>query len=236
MEVLTFSDAKVEKCMYSTTFDPDKMDGKVIINICTLPVEFVDDGLRALKDAIYYGLSVAPYVKIQEEGHEHVKFLTICSITICGVILKKGIPVKPKLGGVVQVEDGVPKRFTDIILYRSSTIDPLLALLSHTSVDNVVKNNSGKMLANFHEVTMFAKNSLEDVLEELLEIEFSGVLEVGEANREVLNMAVEDGHVGFSLVGGTNPMALMKERGIPIKCNAIAGMIEFSELVHIDDI
>jgi len=247
MGVLSFSDAKIEKCMYSTTFDPQKMEGKVVINFCTLPVEFIDDAIRALEDAVYCGLSVAPYVKIVGEGElmegqevpkGYVGLVTVCSITICGVVLKRGIPVNPKFGGIVQVENGVPKRFTDIILYKSSTIDPLLAMLSQrlTSVDNVVKNNSGKILANFHEVTMFARSSLESILEELVNIEFDGVLEVGEPNREILDIAVEDGHVGFSLIGGTNPMAIMQERGIPIKCDAIAGMMEFSELVHIEDV
>src|SRR3972149_8870822 len=77
-----------------------------------------------------------------------------------------GIPVKPKFGGVVEIHDGKPLRFTDILTYDSTTIDPLDVLMSQdlTSVTEMIRTGSGKILANMREAPMAARERIEERL------------------------------------------------------------------------
>src|SRR3972149_11456689 len=95
-----------------------------------------------------------------------------------------GIPVKPKFGGVVEIHDGSPLRFTDILTYDSTTIDPLDVLMSQelTSVTEMVKTGSGKILANLREAPMAARDKIEQILDSIVAAGFSCILEVGEPN------------------------------------------------------
>jgi len=244
---LSFSINRIEDRMHAVSFDPNLGKGKIIVNTVLVPLKYLDDALHTLKEVFYSGIAVAPLSKVIHEGErigeikvpkDKVALLTVCSITICGVVLKKGIPITPRFGGILQIENGTPRRFTDVILYRASTVDPLLSLLSQklTSVNSVMKTGSGKVLANLHEVIMFAQEDLENVFDSLLDVGFSGILEVGEPNLDVLGVPVERNHFAFSLIGGTNPMAVMEERGIPMEGMAMSATIEFNEMVHVDEL
>jgi repressor of nif and glnA expression len=160
--------------------------------------------------------------------------LTICSITIDGVLLKAGIPVKPVCGGIVQVTEKIPIRFTETLRYDATTMDPLDVLMSQelTSVLEMINTGSGKVLASVREVPMAAKNHLENLLSDLMEAEFKGILEVGEPNSDLLEMPVSRGHIGVAIIGGINSMAAVRESGVEIQTNAISGLTDIRDMNH----
>lgn len=244
---IQFTSAKIEDLMFRTTFDPRSKEGELIVNVSIINSEDFDDVLRIFKMAASGGLSLSPYLKIFHEGDSiggmeieegKVGFATVCSITIDGVLLKSGILVKPKFGGVVQIKDGLPSRFTDLLTYVSTSIDPLEVLMSQeiTSVTQILRTGSGKLLANVREIHMSARDDVERVLSDLMDAGISGIMEVGEPNTRVLDVPVERDHLGVVVIGGTNPMAMVQEHGIPIKINAMSTLIDFNELSLIDDI
>ena len=49
---------------------------------------------------------------------------TVCSIVVNGVLLKNGIPMDSKFGGIVQISRGEPLRFVKLIHYSGSSLDP----------------------------------------------------------------------------------------------------------------
>jgi repressor of nif and glnA expression len=164
---IQFVSSRIKDLMYRTTFDPKKMDGDIILNLSIIDKKDLDDVLGIFKMVISSGLSVTPYVKIISEGESigdltvekgKVGIGTVCSITIDGVLLKAGIPVNPKLGGIVQIRNGTPVRFTDVLTYVSTTVDPLEVLMSQviTSVSEMLRTGSGKILANLREAPMVA--------------------------------------------------------------------------------
>jgi len=71
---------------------------------------------------------------------------TVCSILINGVLLKHGIPIDSKFGGILQVRKGSPLRFVELINYSGSSLDPSEIFIrgQMTSVGEVVKNGDGK--------------------------------------------------------------------------------------------
>ena len=115
---------------------------------------------------------------------------TVCSITFDGLLIRRGIPINPIGGGVVEVEDRAPVRFTHIILYEHTTIDPLQVLISQqiTSVNDVMRKGSGNILANIREFHMEAEPLVGRVLDELADSSFTGILEVGVPNIPLLGV------------------------------------------------
>jgi repressor of nif and glnA expression len=233
--------------MYEVSFDPLGRKGKIVANISIINENDLPDVLGFFRKAMHSGLSVSPYIKIIHPDDKTVPvsidkgkigLATACSITIDGVLLKAGIPVKPKFGGVVEIHDGVPLRFTDILTYESTTIDPLDVLMSQelTSVTEMVNTGSGKILANLREAPMAARDRIEQVLDALVGAGFSCILEVGEPNSDILGVQVGKDKLGIAVIGGTNPMALVQEHDINIDTQEMSILIEFGEMVHIDEL
>jgi repressor of nif and glnA expression len=240
-EEMMFTNARIEEIMYGVTFNPKTRDGDIVVNISVVDKKDLDEVLDIFKQVMYSGLSVCSYVKMFDEGEAFSGYsigegkmgiATACSITIDGVFLKHGIPVRPKFGGIVQVKDRSPVRFTDMIRYDCTTIDPLEVLMSQdlTSIREMTRTGSGKILANFREVPMTAKDEVDHIINRLLTAGFYGILEVGEPNTPVLGAGVDRDHMGVIITGGTNPMAAVQEAGIPIVTKAIKGVLDFREM------
>lgn len=247
MADIMFIISRIESMMYDVTFDPNKRQGKIIANTSIVNEADFQKVLALFRQAVHSGLSVSPYVKTMLPGEKignlqlekgKIGIATPCSITIDGVLLKAGIPVKPKFGGVVEIHDGSPLRFTDILTYDSTTIDPLDVLMSQelTSITEMINTGSGKILANLREAPMAARDRIEQVLDSLVEAGFSCVLEVGEPNSDILGMQVGRDKLGIVIIGGTNPMALVQEHGIDISTHELSILLDIEEMRHIDEI
>ncbi|VVB90544.1 Global nitrogen regulator NrpRII [uncultured archaeon] len=247
MTDITFIISRIESMMYEVTFDPLQRKGKIIANISIVDEADFKKALDLIRQAVHSGLSVSPYIKIIRPGEKignlkiekgKTGIATACSITIDGVLLKSGVPVKPKFGGVVEIHDGSPLRFTDILTYESTTIDPLDVLMSQelTSVTEMVNTGSGKILANLREAPMAARDRIEQVLDSLVEAGFSCILEVGEPNSDILGVQVGRDKLGIAVIGGTNPMALVQEHGIDINTQEMSILLDIGEMAHIDEV
>lgn len=239
--------SKIENMMYEITFDPVRKKGKIIVNISIVKESDLKKVIGLFRQAVHSGLAVSPYIKIILPGEKlgnyeietgKVGIATACSITIDGVLLKAGIPVKPKLGGVVEIHEGLPLRFTDVLTYDSTTIDPLDVFMSQelTSVTQMINTGTGKILANLREAPMSARDRIELVLDSLVKAGFSCILEVGEPNNDILGVQVGRDKMGIAVIGGTNPMALVQEKDIEIMTNELSILYNIEEMVHIDEL
>lgn len=238
---IIFTISKIEELIYGVTFDLATKKGKIIVNLSIVKKEDLDRVLDIFSQVMYSGISVGPFIKIVEEGEAaggmeiergKVGIISTCSMTIDGVLLKAGIPSKLKCGGVVQVRNREPLRFTDLLMYVGTTIDPLEVFTSRnmTSVLQAITTGSGKILANFREVPMSAREDVEGILEDLVAADFRGVLAVGEPNTPLLDVPVGRDRIGIAIIGGHNPMAAVMESGIEIKGKAISHLMEVSEM------
>ncbi|MHC1631062.1 MAG: DUF128 domain-containing protein [Methanotrichaceae archaeon] len=237
LEPLVFSLGRIENLMQKVSFDPKRQKGRIVTNTSVVSLKMLDATLRIFRDVIESGLSVSPFVKVGSETNQ-ARIQTACSITIDGVLMKSGVPIRPKGGGVIEVVDREPVRFTDILMYRATTIDPIDVLISQelTCVSSMMQTGSGRILGNLQEAPMLARKRIEDMLEILVESEFSGVLELGEPNMDVLGISVERDHLGIALVGGTNIVAAAIEQGIKIENESISGLTDVREMKHIEEL
>ena len=130
--------SKIENLTYGTTFDPVRMEGGIIVNMSYIPKEKFPEALEVVREVFGAGYMVSPHIKILEEGEMEafpvpkgkVGLATTCSITIDGVLLKAGIPSDPRYGGIAQVRGHRLTRFTDLIAYEGSSLDPLEIFLA----------------------------------------------------------------------------------------------------------
>jgi repressor of nif and glnA expression len=233
---LIFTLSRIENLMQQVTFDPRKAEGMIITNTSRVKKERLQDLLAVFYDTIQSGLSVYPRIKLEDEGRM-VSIKTACSLTLDGVLLKAGIPVRPKGGGIIEVVEREPVRFTDMLMYWATTIDPIDVLISHelTDITGMMRTGNGRILGNLQEAPMLAKEHIEEVLDSLAEMEFTGVLELGEPNMNVLGISVERDHLGVSLVGGTNLIAAAREFGIQVEHESISDLTDISEMKHIEE-
>ncbi len=247
MPEIMFLSSRIENMMYEVTLDPVQRKGKIIVNISIVNDLDLKKVIGLFRHAMHSGLAVSPFIKIIPQGEKignviigknKVGIATACSITIDGVLLKAGIPVKPKLGGVVEVHEGSPLRFTDVLTYDSTTIDPLDILMSQelTSVTDMINTGTGKILANLREVPMSARDKIEHVLDSLMGAGFSCILDVGEPNNDILGIQVGREKLGIVVIGGTNPMAYVQENGLEINTQELSILIDIDEMIHIDEL
>jgi repressor of nif and glnA expression len=237
LKPLVFSLSRIENLMHKVSFDPRKMEGEIITNTSVVDLEMLEPTLRIFRDVMESGLSVSPYLKLETLGNR-AKIMSACSITVSGVLLKAGVPVRPRGGGVIEVIDREPIRFTDMLMYWATTIDPIDVLISQelTSVVEMMQTGSGRILGNLQEAPMLAGERIEERLEVLAEAGFAGVLDFGDPNVNVLGVSVERDHVGISLVGGPNIVAAAMSRGIRIETESISSLTDIREMTHIEDL
>ncbi|MCZ7356368.1 MAG: NrpR regulatory domain-containing protein [Candidatus Methanoperedens sp.] len=238
---LGFIITRIEKLIYDTTFDLKSGQGSVIVNTSVIDKNDFEKTMGMLHHVMYDSYSISPYIKLIEEGtvtsdikipEGKIGIATMCSITIDGILMKNGIPVNTRYGGLLDVKNRKPAGFDDIIAYSGTSIDPMRIFISKrmTRVMDAVEKGSGKLLANLREIPASAVSEAEVVLQSIIEAKIGGIAEIGKPGKSVLNAPVENGKVGIVAYAGVNGMAAVEEMGIKVDTHPISTIIDFKEL------
>ena len=232
---------KIELLAYQTTFDARKRSGLVPINFSLFPAEQFKAALKAMSPCFQAGLCVSDLVAVAREGEKlagitipegQVGFATICSIIINGVLLKEGIPTDSRFGGILQLNNRKPWRFSDLIQYSGSSLDPSEIFIAGrmTSIGQVVKTGDGKVLANFREIPAMSLSLAEKIIARLKQAGINGPLALGQSSQPVCEVPVGLNKVGVVLAGGLNPVAAAVEAGCTVSNKAMSRVLDFAEL------
>ncbi len=232
---------KIELLAYQTSFDPAKRVGKVPINISLFPKEKFRAALKAMSDAFRAGLRVSDLVAVASERERlggmlvpegSIGLATVCSIVVNGTLFKAGIPMDSRFGGILQLRNHKPWRFTELIDYTGSSLDPSEIFIASrmTSVTEVIKYGDGKIVANFREIPAVCLPVVEVVIGKLKEAGIDGLAIMGEAGKPLCEVPVGLNKIGLVLIGGLNPVAAAVEAGINVTNKAMSGLIDFREL------
>jgi len=236
-----FIQEKLELMAFRTTFDPVKRAGLVAINTSLFDRDQFKKALTPMGEAFEAGLCVSSLVAVAFEGEKlgdavvprgKVGLATVCSATINGVTLKAGVPIESRFGGVLEVKDAKPRRFTAIINYGGTSLDPSEQYIraKMTSVRDTVKTGNGRILANFREIPAQSRSIVENCVKALKDAGIGGVYVLGNISEPVCQIAVGPNRVGMVLLGGLNPVAAAVEAGIEVENISESGMIDFQEL------
>jgi repressor of nif and glnA expression len=242
---LGFIITKIEKLIYDTTFDLKTGQGRVITNTSIIDKDDFDRTMEILSEVVNNGFSISPYIKIIEEGTVtsdikmqpgKIGIATMCSITIDGILMKRGIPVSTRYGGILEVKSRKPVGFDELIVYSGTTIDPMKIFISRkmTRVLDAVNTGNGVLLSNLREIPESAVHEAEKVLETIMDLRIGGIAEIGKSGKPVLNAHVDAGRVGVVAYAGVNGMAAVEEMGINVDTYPISTVLDFRELKKLE--
>ena len=242
-----FAISRIELLAFRTSFDPERRTGAVPVNISLFPKERFARAVRAMKPAFAAGLCVSELVAVAGEGEilgevtvpaGKVGLATVCSIVINGTLLKAGVPMDSRFGGILQVRNRQPLRFVELIHYTGSSLDPseVFVRARMTSVGEVATAGSGKVLANFREIPALCRPTAEGVVARLREAGIEGLLLLGHTSEPVCETPVELNRVGVVLLGGLNPVAAAGEAGIEAENHAMSTLVEYQSLIKFGEL
>lgn len=243
VEKLGFVAARADTLAYQMSFDLPRQSGTLIANVSLVPVvslqPVLDEFERVLEWKLGFGDQVAYALPGETLGGQQVPegylgIATICSLTMNGIFLKAGIPTTSVFGGLLEIENGNPIRFTQIIRYDGTTIDPLEIFIQGgmTSVSKAVRTDRGCVGAGFREVPSAARPHVMELREQLEAIGLGGILYVGAPNQPVFDIPVSHGRTGVVVLAGLNPIAAVHERGFFTRNHAMCTLIDRREMVH----
>jgi hypothetical protein len=242
-EKIGFVISKIETLSYLTSLDLEKNEGDIILNVSYFSEGHLNHALKAMKPVFLSHYVMSDKVVLKKAGEKigdvyipegQIGFGTVCSVTINGIFLKAGIPVTSRFGGVLQVEESEPSRFTALISYEGSSLDPLEIFIKSrmTDVLGATKYNSGKILASFREIPVVCIEKAREISKGMKDKGIGGVLLIGNPNQPLLEIPVNMDKAGMIIVGGLNPIAALEEAGIPTTSKAMSTLYRFSDLIN----
>lgn len=232
---------RIELLAFRTTFDWESQSGLVPINTSLFPQERFPQALKAMRDAFKAGFCTSELVAVAKEGDKigeitvppgKVGLATVCSIVINGALLKAGIPMDSRFGGILQIRNRKPLRFVELIQYAGSSLDPSEVYIrgKMTSVGEAARKGEGKILANFREIPAQCRSTAEKVITKLKEAHLGGLVVMGNTSEPICEVPVELNRVGMILLGGLNPVAAAEEAGIETEIIGMSSVIDYGQL------
>ncbi|MGC9317396.1 MAG: DUF128 domain-containing protein [Armatimonadota bacterium] len=246
-EKVGFVAARIDRLAYTTTFDLETGEGDVILNASLMSAEDLPDALECARVVMDADLCMSHLAVVVEEGERLGEVLvpegmvavgTVCSVTLNGVLLHHYIPVNSVYGGLLQLRDGHPLRFVELVSYAGSSIDPLHIFIASglTSSWEAATEGAGMVGAGFREIPAAALDDALELIERMKELGLGGVLAVGAPGQPLLDIPVGMDRVGLVVIGGLTPMAAASERGIEIDQHAMSTTCDYASLKPIEEL
>jgi repressor of nif and glnA expression len=237
--------ARMELLAYRTTFDPAKRTGEIPINTALFPRDEFGVALTAMREALKAGFCVSELVAVAFENESlgeitvppgKVGLATVSSLAVNGVLLKAGVPLDSRFGGLLQFKHRNAFRFIELIEYSGCSLSPagIFVASKMTSVNEVANTGEGKVLAHFRELPSACRSVAAIILRKLNNAGIGGVIMMGKPNETVCEIPVGLNKIGMVLQSGLNPVAAAVEAGIKVVNFAMSGLIDYNRLRHFE--
>jgi hypothetical protein len=238
---LGFVGAKIERLAYQTNVGVRSGTGMVPIDVSFFAKNDYPRALKIMMPVFESGFCSSTMVAVMTEGNKlagmvippgQIGFATVCNVAVNGCLLKSGIPAHARFGGLLQIKGGQPFRFTDLIEFSGSTLDPsdIFLVSRMTDVINAAASGEGKVLAGYHEIPMLSVGKAEELLERMKNSGLISFAALGKPGERTCEVPFNPEKVGLVTLSGLNPIAAAVEAGIQVNNHAMCGMIEFAKL------
>jgi repressor of nif and glnA expression len=242
-----FAFSRIESLAFQTSYNWNDHTGFIPVNVSLFSKENFQKALKIMRHIFRAGLCVSDLVAVANEGdvigdmivpEGKIALATVCSIVVNGALLRAGVPVDSRFGGILQIQEYKPLRFTELINYAGSSLDPseIFIRAKMTSVTKAAENGNGDILANFREIPAVCRPVADEVVSKLKDAGISGLFLMGNISEPVCEIPVDLNRVGAILIGGLNPVAAAQEAGIESENHAMSALIDYQRLVKVDDI
>ena len=246
IDKIGFINARIDELVYRMHFDENALQGNIIINSSLIKTSDPKEALREIARVMKANLGMGQFYQLATPGQTlhnitvpdgHIAVCTLCSVTLNGILIRHGISMISRFGGLLELYRGQPVRFRHIINYDGSTLDPLEIFIKSrmTSVGEVARSGTGNIGASFREIPVAALPRVRALIKRLEEIGLGGVLMIGDPNQPVLDIPVGIGRVGIIVVGGLNSVAAVEESGLATTNFTLHNLCDFSQLQPIQN-
>jgi len=237
-EKVRFVASKIDSLVYRMTYDVRTGMGTIVSNLAVLPKQYLARALEDMRLVFAKRLGMGTKLAIVREGEtfgtitvpaNRVALGTVCSVTTNGILLKQGIPVTSRFGGLMELKEGKPVRFVALIDYNGSTLDPLEVFIrgGMTRVQDCARTGSGVIGVSFREIPAAAVSDVRQIKKETERQGLDGILAIGTPNQPLFQVPVGEGRAGLIVNGGLNPIAALHESQMNV---------EFHSLAEVEDI
>lgn len=235
-----FVAARIDRLAYATTFDVHAGQGEVVLNVSLVNAADLPRALEAMRPVMEAGLCISDLLIVANEGQELGERVpsgmaaigSVCSVTLNGILLRHCIPVESKFGGLLEMRAGQPFRFTELVSYAGTSIDPLQIFITGrlTSASEAAATGNGMVGAGFREIPAIALARASELIEGMKRFGLGGVLAMGAASQPLLDLPVGLDRAGLVVVAGLTPLAAVAEEGIEVFNKAMCTTCDFSRL------
>ncbi|MEN6400887.1 MAG: NrpR regulatory domain-containing protein [Armatimonadia bacterium] len=236
---LTF--ARIETLAYLTQFNLEQGAGKIVINLSLFRQTEFDQAMKVMRPAFLSRYATSDLVAVFNPGQKIMDQViprgmiglgTVSAVTLNGILLSHGIPVQSEFGGLLEIAGYEPVRFTDIIRYGGTSIDPVEVFIKGkaSSVGQAISTGRGKVGAGFRVCPALARDHVMRLVDAMAAWRLKGVIAIGAESRPLLEMDVGVDRMGFVICAGLNPIAAAEEAGFSTTSRAMSGVFEYKDL------
>lgn len=247
IEKVGFIASRVDSLGYQMSFGIRTGKGSIITNLTLIDRRVLSMAMREMKMVFNCGLGMGTKLTIAFEGQKLAGYVveenqavigTVCSVTVNGILLGEGIPVTSRFGGLLEMRNGTPVRFVELIEYAGTTLDPLEAFIQAgmTRVRDCARTGNGLIGASFREIPSVALEDAERIRKNMEHHGLSGILAFGKPNRPLLDIPVAEGRTGMIVIGGLNPVAALHEAGVRLRIHSLAGLEDYANFKNFEDL
>lgn len=234
---------KIDEMTYRMTFNLAAASGTVVANTSLATRDELWEASEEIMKVFEKGYAMGTLMTLLRPGERvgrmmvpegKLGFCTVCSITLNGVLLKHGIPVRSRFAGLLELRGGCPTRFVELIMYEGTSIDPLEIFIKSGMTDylGAIRNGNGLIGASFREVPAESRDSVVALAEKLAKVGLGAFMQIGRSGAPLYGVPVGDRHAGTVIVGGLNPISVVEEMGNRIDSRAMSGLVEYGRLFH----
>jgi len=233
--------ARIDALSYQTTFDIETGHGQVILNLSLFRQAEFDNALKVMRPVFNSRYATSDLIAVFGPGQRlgdrsvprgMIGLGTVCSVSINGLLLTHGIPVNSEFGGLIEVSGHEPARFTDIVRYGGTSVDPVELFIQAcaTSAGDTIATGNGKLGAGMRTCPAIAREQVLGLIDEMAAWRLKGVIAAGRENQPLLELDVEVGRMAFVVAAGLNPVAAAAEAGHKAVSEAMAVMFDYDDL------
>jgi HTH-type transcriptional regulator, global nitrogen regulator NrpRI len=242
---VALTSARIEALAYRARFSMEEGSGHIVLNVSFFHRSDFDAAMKLMRPVLLSRYATSDLIATFEAGQQiagqpvprgMIALGTVCAVTLNGVLLSQGIPVQSEFGGLIEIAGYEPLRFTDIMRYGGTSVDPVEVFIkSHaTSVSQAVSNGRGKVGAAFRTCPAIAREHVMRTVDAMTTWRLRGVIAVGAPSRPLLETEVGVERMGLVVCAGLNPVAAAEEAGIPTTSRPMATVFDYRDLQRLD--
>lgn len=243
LERVGFISGQIDELTYRMDFNLRGGMGTLVVNTTLLAARDEVAALEVVRPVFAARLGMGTRLLVLRAGaiydtvrativpRGRIALVTVCSVSLNGILLQAGIPVTSRFGGLLEYRNWQPARFVELLEYRGTTQDPLELFIraKMTRVRACVETGNGRVGASFREFPSVALPAVLKVRDQLRLMGLDGIVAVGMPNQPLYGIPVGEGRTGLVVLGGLNPAAALEEAGLPGQNRSLAGLLEYRQ-------